>query len=93
MFKRLITITIITIAFLAAVPANADHRHAGGNHFNNHHNGYYNYNGGNHNRWHNPRRNNRNGYYRHNQRRGNNNIAGIIIGLSLIHISEPTRPY
>ena len=79
MYKKILAITIITIAIFATFPVQADHRYAGGNHFNNHYNGYYNHNGGNYNRWHGPRRHNHN-YYRHNHRRGNNNIAGIIIG-------------
>lgn len=79
MYKKILAITTITIAIFATFPVQADHRYAGGNHFNNHHNGYYNQNGGNYNRWHGPRRHNQ-GYYRHNHRRGNNNIAGIIIG-------------
>jgi hypothetical protein len=75
----MLILIILVIAIFAAYPVMADHRYAGGNHFNNHQNGYYNHNGGNYNRWHQPRRHNHN-YYRHNHRRGNNNIAGVIIG-------------
>ena len=95
MYKKILAITIITIAIFATFPVQADHRYAGGNHFNNHYNGYYNHNGGKYNRGHGPRRNNHN-YYRHNNRRGNNNIAGSIIGgiiLNEIFRSNNHRQY